>query len=129
MGPGLGFRDVQAFIRLRKGVGDLGSSMWSCPRFLPRAFPRPSGPGGAADLRRNLQPALAQAFREKEGEGEREGERETERERERVGEEEEEREREREKERERERARERARERQEPPCKQADRNRENQQKP
>ena len=127
MGPGLGFRDVQAFIRLRKGVGDLGSSMWSCPRFLPRAFPRPSGPGGAADLRRNLQPALAQAFREKEGEGEREGERETEREREREKKKKK-REREREKERERESARASERETG-TPCKQADRNRENQQKP
>ena len=87
--------------------------MWSCPRFLPRAFPRPSGPGGAADLRRNLQPALAQAFREKEEQGEREGGREREREWEKKK-----REREREKERERESESERERDRNPPASKQ-----------
>ena len=99
MGPGLGFRDVQAFIRLRKGVGDLGvkhvvlSSISA--KSLPQAF-------WAGRCSRSSQKSAASARAGFQGEGgtgrERGGERERESGRRR-------RERERERRRERERAR------------------------
>ena len=114
MGPGLGFRDVQAFIRLRKGVGDLGvkhvvlSSISA--KSLPQAF-------WAGRCSRSSQKSAASARAGFQGEGgtgrERGGERERESGRRRR-----EREREREKERERESESERERDRNPPASKQ-----------